>query len=304
VDKPLVSVVLPVYNRGRRVGEAIRSVLDQTFREFELIVVDDASTDETLQVVREIEDDRLRIIALEQQAGAPGARNAGLKEARGKWVAFQDSDDLWMPDKLAKQVARLEGNPQAVGCYTSYWRVGDGIREQLPRCEPGIDGDVLARLLRGNFITTQTFMVRRSLAIELEGFDTELSPLEDWEFAIRVAARGPISWVREPLVEYRLQADSITRNLAGFVSAYTAIVRKHHDVMLRSPADEAWHCAVIGNRLCKDGAAGLGRPYLWRSVKHQPLAWPYLAGWLCSWLPRGVFVALLSAYGHTRKLRK
>ena len=108
---PPVSVVIPAYNRAPTIGAAIDSVLRQTFTDFELVVVDDGSTDGTLTAARAIADPRLRVIAAPQNMGAAGARNLGVAEARGTWIAFQDSDDEWLPEKLAKQMARLATPP-------------------------------------------------------------------------------------------------------------------------------------------------------------------------------------------------
>ena len=104
---PPVSVVIPAYNRAATIGAAIESVLRQTWEDFELVVVDDGSTDGTLEAARRIADPRLRVVAAPHNMGAAGARNLGVAEARGTWIAFQDSDDEWLPEKLAKQMARL-----------------------------------------------------------------------------------------------------------------------------------------------------------------------------------------------------
>ena len=114
-DPPSVSVVIPAYNRAATIVAAIDSVLRQTWTDFELIVVDDGSTDGTLAAAAAVADPRLRLVPAPRNLGAAGARNLGVEEARGTWIAFQDSDDEWLPEKLAKQMARLATPPAAGG---------------------------------------------------------------------------------------------------------------------------------------------------------------------------------------------
>lgn len=102
---PFVSIVIPTYNRARFLGRLVRSVLNQTYKNFEVIVADDASTDDTAEIIKTFKDDRIRYIRHESNAGAAAARNTGIKASRGEYVAFQDSDDEWLPEKLEKQMA-------------------------------------------------------------------------------------------------------------------------------------------------------------------------------------------------------
>ena len=173
---PPVSVVIPAYNRAATIGAAIDSVLRQTFTDFELVVVDDGSTDGTLAAARAVTDPRLRVVAAPHNLGAAGARNLGVAEARGTWIAFQDSDDEWLPEKLARQMARLatpapEGAGWGAGwggCYCGLLTVGaldarPGARTTL-RYVPDpavtrVEGDILEPLLVRNMISTQTLVV-------------------------------------------------------------------------------------------------------------------------------------------------
>lgn len=112
---PTVSVVIPTYNRAALLGRSIRSVLGQSYKDFELIVIDDGSTDETSHVVADFADPRIRYLPLPHNTGAGAARNAGVRVARGKFLAFQDSDDEWLPSKLAKQISAFESGPARLG---------------------------------------------------------------------------------------------------------------------------------------------------------------------------------------------
>ncbi len=245
---PPVSVVIPAYNRVATIGAAIESVLRQTWEDFELLVVDDGSTDGTLAAARAIADPRLRVIAAPHNLGAAGARNLGVAKARGTWIAFQDSDDEWLPEKLARQMARLATRPAGsddwVGAYCGLLTVGGldarpGERTEIryvpaPSVKPA-EGDIVEPLLQRNMISTQTLVVRRDLFLALGGFDEDLTPIEDWDFALRLARRGPVAFVDEPLVHQRFSPNSITRQLGRRHDSRRRLVAKHMDLFAGHP---------------------------------------------------------------------
>lgn len=158
-----ISIIMPVYNRQDTVEDAVQSILKQTYSNFELIIIDDCSIDHTLQVVQEIEDQRIRCLTHKQNLGAAAARNTGIKEAKAEWIAFQDSDDNWAPDKLEKQVKAAMNSQSSSLIYTSFIRHKDGIEEYIPG-EDGRQkqGYIHKELLLGNFISTQTVLVHRN----------------------------------------------------------------------------------------------------------------------------------------------
>jgi len=297
---PLVSVVLPTKNRARTVGAAARSVLGQTHSRLELIVVDDGSTDDTRTVLEALGDGRLRLLALPESRGASGARNVGIEAARGDWIAFQDSDDRWMPDKLRRQVECALAHPGCIAVYTSYWRNDGTVREVRPCPEPGLDGDVLPRLARGNFITTQTLMVRADVVRSLGGFDGNLLALNDWDFVLRLAPHGPVHWVPEPLVDYRLQSDSLTASTDRFIRSYLHILDKHRDILMPDARAEAWHRATIGSRLCREGDRKRGREQLALAWRMQPFDPRYAGACFFSWLPSPAYRTLARVYAAIR----
>ena len=177
--------------------------------------------------------------------GAAGARNLGVAEARGDWVAFQDSDDEWLPTKLEKQMARLLA-PGAgfVGAYCGLLTLGgldDRAGERLrlryvpdPAIVPA-EGDILTPLLFANMISTQTLVVRRDVILELGRFDEDTTPIEDWDFVIRLSRRGPIAFVDEPLVHQRFSPNSITRDTARRLTSRIRLVEKNLDAFAATP---------------------------------------------------------------------
>jgi glycosyltransferase involved in cell wall biosynthesis len=193
------SVVVPVYNNQAWVGEAIASVLGQTYGELELIVIDDGSTDDTVAAVREYASDpRLRLIE-QENSGPSAARNAGIAAADSEFVAFLDSDDLWMPEYLAKVDAALAECPDAGFAYVDAWRLdvhgrffrASAMERQDPPDDPPRDPMEFLGLLieHGNFVFVST-TVRSSALEEVGGFDTSLGWVEDLDLWIRILVAG------------------------------------------------------------------------------------------------------------------
>jgi glycosyltransferase involved in cell wall biosynthesis len=198
-----VSVVIPTYNRARMVIRAIDSVLAQTFRDLELIVVDDGSTDDTVSRLRMLADARIRVLSLPANSGGSRARNEGLRAARADLVAFLDSDDEWLPLKLEAQLARLrESEDPRVAVVYCPWLSRDHLAgREAPGGLPATEGDVLDALLGGWNVATSAALIRRGALERVGGFDESLAGAHDYDLWLRLAAAGHhFVAVREPLV--------------------------------------------------------------------------------------------------------
>ena len=211
MSTPTVSVVIPAYNADAYIAETIQSALDQTYRDLEVIVVDDGSSDETMARVSAF-GERVRLHQ-QRNGGVARARNTGVSLARGEWIAFLDADDLWLPTKIERQLAMAA----SAMTFTDRYNIGD--RGELPEvqsvCQPMAGGDIFEALLRrGNFITTTSVLIRRALFNELGGFSVTFNGTEDWDLWLRVAAEHDIAFCPEPLVRYRFHAAGISRNFA------------------------------------------------------------------------------------------
>lgn len=198
----LVSTVIPTYNRREELPRAIDSALAQTYRNQEILVVDDGSTDGTSGMVAQRYGDRVRCIQ-RPNGGVSSARNHGMREARGEFIALLDSDDEWLPTKIEKQVALLQAHPDWGMVLCDVQRVDPQHRptdilrrrEAIPH-----DGDVLVPLLRMPSLVPASILLRRSVLDSVGGFDESLRTAEDIDFHLRVAAHGGIGVVEEPLV--------------------------------------------------------------------------------------------------------
>lgn len=210
---PRVSIILPVLNRAGLIREAVDSVLDQSYADLELIVVDDGSTDGTSDVLVDVRDGRLRLLQHAARRGANAARNTGLRAARGAFIGFQDSDNTWVQDKLAKQMAMFREAPDRVGVvYCPFWLEEDRER-RLVTCADHLadEGKVRDSLLEGNFVTTSSAVVRRECFESAGEFDESLKRLQEWDLWLRIAADWEFRKVDEPLVTCRILEDSISK---------------------------------------------------------------------------------------------
>jgi len=268
----LVSVILPTYNRAHLLRRSIQSILDQTYQEFEIIVVDDCSSDSTEEVVKSFHDERIRYIRNEKHMGAPFSRNVGIRVARGEYIAFQDSDDIWLPRKLAKQINAFKNGPKELGVvYTSFWRIegNKGICIPQPNFKRS-EGDVHEILLETNFIGTPTAIVKKECFEKVGMFDEKLLRLQDWDLWIRISKYYHFKHINEPLAICYLQHDSISRNINAYIQALKYIVEKHFEEMSKRPKALGRHYYEIGALLCLSGKMREGKSYFFKAVKTYP----------------------------------
>ena len=227
-DSPAFSVVIPTYNRAQVVQRAIRSVLAQDFHDFEVIVVDDASSDDTAAVVTGMGDPRIRLLRQATNGGVSRARNDGVAAARGEFVAFLDSDDAWLPQMLGKldRASRPKSGSPVDLIYTYYYKyhVRSGT-VGVPLHLAPIEGDIFNDLLSGYWLLTSTMLVRRSAFLELGGFDPSINHLEDYDFSLRLASTSRrVAVVPEPLtVQWDHDDDRLTLEGAKMLRGFRVV---------------------------------------------------------------------------------
>jgi glycosyltransferase involved in cell wall biosynthesis len=195
---PRVSTIIPTYNRKEFVSAAIESVLAQTYTDYELIVVDDGSDDGTADALKQY-GERIRYVC-QQHQGVSAGRNHGLELAQGEFIAFLDSDDLWLPKKLALQVAFMDQNPEARICYTDEIWIRRGKRVNPQKKHAKYSGWIYAQCLPLCIISPSSALMRRGLFTEMGVFDTDFPVCEDYDLWLRVAARFPVFFIPEPLI--------------------------------------------------------------------------------------------------------
>ncbi|MBD5537115.1 MAG: glycosyltransferase [Lachnospiraceae bacterium] len=212
---PLVSVVIPTYNRIHTLPASVDSVLKQTYKNLELIIMDDGSTDGTEEYVKGIADERVRYRKAEKNMGPSAARNMGAELAKGEYLAFQDSDDEWMPDKLEKQMKLILDSEELSFVYSEFGFYRDGEllavipSRNIPYEEK--QGSLFSHLLLYPLISTQTILIRTKDFIEAGGFNETLKAYEDFEFTLRFAQNHRIGFVQEVLVKVNSQKSSVSK---------------------------------------------------------------------------------------------
>jgi glycosyltransferase involved in cell wall biosynthesis len=303
---PTVSVILPTYNRAHIVGRAIQSVLDQTYRDFELIVVDDGSADNTEEMVKGFNDPRIRYIRHEMNKGGAAARNTGIEAAQGEYIAFQDSDDEWLSEKLEKQMRIFEKAPAQVGVvYTGFYAIKGDQKTYIPRPNVKIkEGNIHNELLRGNFVTTQAAVVRRECFERTGIFDERLPRFQDWELFIRISKYYIFNYVDEPLLNAFFSLDSISANQDALLKAFKLILEKHFHTFKNDKYSLASVQYSIGNLSCQVGDMREGNEYLQQALRSNPLNLKYLVAALVSFFGEDAYANVVRLKRIIRHLDK
>lgn len=272
-NAPLVSVVVPTFNRAQLLSETVISILGQTFQKFEIIIVDNMSEDGTETYVRGLDDPRIRYYRNPNNGTIAINRNFGIRQARGKYVAFCDDDDLWLPEKLQKQLTHFSA--EGISCVaTDYIPIGDmnfinKSLQFLPR-EEYRDFTYKEILLPFNPVVTSSTLVRRDCLLEEGGFDEspEFQFIEDWELWLRLSRKSKIRILADVLLKYRMShkegrdARQVTLNLLK-------ILEKHYNVgyMDKKALRSAWgNCSVVIGKAFLDANDIHGIKYYFRGL--------------------------------------
>lgn len=237
-----ISVIIPTYNRSKQIKKSIESVLRQSYADFEVLIVDDASTDDTQAVVEAIPDKRIRYIKLETNQGAAGARNEGVRQAQGSIIAFQDSDDVWRPEKLERQLAYWQAHPEYAMIYCSYRKY---MQYQESFDVPNVnwvgelEGSLFSWIAQRNSVGAPTMLVKKDCFLEVGGFATDFSALEDWDFVLRFSAIYLIGYVDEILVDSYESPDGISSGVAAYFEGRCRMIVKNRELLLREGVFDA-----------------------------------------------------------------
>jgi glycosyltransferase involved in cell wall biosynthesis len=263
---PLLSVIIPTYNRREMICEAVNSVLAQTYRDFELIVVDDGSNDGTDAVLAGY-GESLRVCA-QPNRGVAAARNRGVLCAAGPYLAFLDSDDLWLPRKLEVQVRFMQDNPQCQICQTDeiWFRHGVRVNPKLKHRKPS--GDIFRPSLELCLVSPSAVMMTRTLFDRVGGFDEAFTACEDYDLWLRIANVCPVLLVDEPLVVKRGgHADQLSRSIWGLdrfrITALNKLLKSELEADKKEWAREILRrkVAILSRGARKRGDEAMARSY-------------------------------------------
>ncbi|MFC1675666.1 glycosyltransferase family 2 protein [Planctomycetota bacterium] len=306
-SKPDISVVMPTYNRAHTLSKAIESILGQSFENFELIIVDDGSTDETRDVADNISDPRVRFFFLSENGGASNARNIGIKNATADYIAFLDSDDQWKPDKLKKQFDLIKNCDQKVGVvYSGFTRYdGDKVLYMPDSSVKRKSGNIFYEILKRNFITFQTLIAKKGCFEKSGLFDESLRCRHDWDLLIRLSRDWDFLCIDEPLVDIYAGSDSISKTHKVDMAGWKPIIEKYIDEFEKHPAILANHYMRIATWSMPTDKEDFyqRRGYMFRALKTFPFVnYKYLVLFLFSLLGSGVYNLILRTinYGKNR----
>lgn len=261
MNKTLISVIIPTYNRSSFISRAIESVLDQTYQYFEIIIVDDCSTDNTRHIVSTFSDERIKYIEHINNMGAPAARNTGITNSKGKWIAFLDSDDVWNRNKLEEQVKIIPSlsDEYAVihcGAKTIDFNSGKILTERITR----VNINNMIRYNVGVVPPTPTMMIRKNVLLEVGLFDDNLPAHQETELCIRIAQKYKFKLVDQFLVTVTRNHNQIRGNPQAYIRAKEIILEKHKALL----SDELIYnfCNIIAGYYIINKEYNIAKKYL------------------------------------------
>lgn len=257
-----ISVVIPSFNRREVLSRAVRSVMEQTFSAWELIVVDDGSEDESWKVVQETRDARVNYV-YQKHRGVSAARNLGMRLARGDWIAFLDSDDYWQPGKLERQLEALRHRPHYRVIYTDEIWIRRGRRVNPKKIHRKYSGWIYHRCLPLCIISPSSVMLHKSVFDEVGAFDETYPVCEDYELWLRVAARHPVFFLEEPLiVKTGGHSDQLSHSLWGLDRYRVQALIKTCNAGNLTPQQKLWTAQEIVRKasILEQGFANRGKP--------------------------------------------
>jgi len=275
-----VSAIITTWNRSPLLKKAIASVLAQTFTDFELLVLDNGSTDDTPEIVKGFADSRLRYIK-HQPLGISAARNLGVREAKGEFVGFLDDDDEWLPEKLARQVALMDERGVSVGMvYGGFYRIRN-TGEIYVEFKPRLRGFALTGYLCGRDPLTGSAsnpLIRKSVLEKLGGYDERVKTSEDWEFYLRLMREFEVDFVPLPVVNIREHTGArLGDRLKDAAETELTVCEKFEDFFKQNPHCHASYLLAIGGKYCRVGELKEGRKYLRQAIYRAPFYLiPYL----------------------------
>ncbi len=291
-DTPTVSVIVPTYNRAHLLGRALQSILNQTYKDFEVIVADDGSTDKTDEVIRSFSALDIRYIRHEKNKGEAAARNTGVLAAKGEFIAFLDSDDEWLPEKLEKQMAVFQYHSLRVGIvYSNMCEIERNGKRRIwksPTFMPE-DGRFYRRALNYQVygIGIGSSIVRKACFEKVGIFDERLSYYVDFDFFIRLSKEFCFYHIKEPLMNYYVTDDSFRWVTSAHIGSREVILENYLDDIKRNQKTLSLHYWKMGRFLCIHNEVRRARPYLFKAIKAYPLNFKALAFFVISVSPFG-----------------
>ena len=293
---PKVSVIIPTHNRAEFLRAAIRSVLDQTFQDFEIIVIDDASKDHTPDIVSGFADERIKYLRNPVNKGEGGSRNVGLIKASGEFIALLDDDDEWLPDKLKLQVNLLKSSPSRVGAvYTGYYRIDKTTGKQWDQNIPTKRGNILDDLLAENWLVPSSLLLRKVCFEKAGKFEEGVTFGADYDLLLRVAKEFHFDYVQKSLVKYYLHGENVTANYEAVIKGLESQLQKYGPLWASTSKGLSQRYLSLGTLYCHTGNVQKGRVAFLKAIRLYPVDLRYYFNLVLSLLGAGAFRKLTEA---------
>lgn len=245
----LVSVVIPTFNRANRIIKTIESVLNQTYNNLEIIIIDDNSTDNTYEVIQPYLSENIRYYKNEINVGGSKSRNIGVTHCRGDLVAFLDSDDEWLSKKIELQVNKFISNNDIDMIYTKYYLVNENNNKKLIFKESEeLDNELLSILCKNFIGTTSTICIKKNVFNKIKGFDEQLPSCQDWDLYIRVLSNGyNVAMIDTPCLNYYYHNNSITGNINNVIKGHEMVLEKIKKIIKSKNIDNRSYKIIISS---------------------------------------------------------
>ncbi len=274
---PRISVILPTHNRLVLFRRALASVLSQTYENFDVWVIDNACSDGTPEYLAGLTDSRVHSLRLNTYCGVSAARNAAIARAQGEFFAFQDDDDIWLPDKLEKQLARLQSAPDHVGlCLAGYIRLVPNASRNCYSAKDfaQVNFSRVQGLVSMGAIATPAWLVRSELVRRVGGFDEDMPARNDWELALRLSDVCSFCYIEEPLfIQDQRHATSMASNEGRVAAGVRRVLHKHSERWRDQPNTLASFYYVLGRYELTCGEQSAGRDHLRQALGLKPGLW-------------------------------
>ncbi len=303
MNMPTVSVIIPTYNRAHVLGRSIQSVLNQTFQDFELIIVDDGSTDDTESLLNRFSSKKIKYVRHQGNRGRSVTRNTGIRLAKGDYIAFLDDDDEWMPEKLDKQMKIIGTAPPEVGVVFTKFKQYDRFGNYVPQRKlPKKEGNIFKQLLGEYFIGLQTILVKKECFDKAGLFSERILYAQDWDLLLRISQHYQFLYIDEPLAIVHEQPEGRSlkhkRHLVDIqrmLKMYFPQIKRDRKVLARYYYQIA-HLSYILGRI------GHARYYYIKSLKAYPLDIVVIIAFLTSFFGIKIYTVLYTLYQRRRAL--
>jgi len=289
---PEISVILPTYKRPHLLPDAIQTVLRQTFQDFEIIIINDASQDNTKEIVKKFNDARIHYVEHKKNKGGSAARNSGIKKAKGKYIAFLDDDDKWFPEKLKKQLAKLKSCPPNVGLVYSWSEIRIGPDKELLKVNrPAMRGNLQGEFLECQKIGGIPVLIRKKCFDKIGLFDETLAAAQDWDMWKRFSEHYHFDYVPEVLTKVYLHDNQLSSSLETLIKGRTQMVEKYLDEFMLHPEVLVIHYKRLGKLHALNGTWKLSYDWFRKAFILNRQEIFKIIGWLVVEYPHAKLIA-------------